>query len=228
MSINFKILNSHEWLLKLKKKLISIVLFLYFYKKSFNLRIYYPISNFDRYFLKRSKKNNRHSSIIINLSLFQNIFQPNISQSLKSRGMLRSRASLIVTDLLPLQTQPVLSENLSVVLCFRRVSRGNAAWRSSQATKALLPPPLPVSATLLTNVSWKRRSSFPLRAEKRWTRRELSPVSNPAVSFRGIRLRRRRVYVQSYGGAVTRSEHAKDHKDAGTSIIIAWTNKKKK
>lgn len=178
MSINFKILNSHEWVLKLKKKLISIVLFLYFYKKSFNLRIYYPISNFDRYFLKRSKKNNRHSSIIINLSLFQNIFQPNISQSLKSRGMLRSRASLIVTDLLPLQTQPVLSENLSVVLCFRRVSRGNAAWRSSQATKALLPPPLPVSATLLTNVPWKRRSSFPLRAEKRWTRRELSPVSN--------------------------------------------------
>lgn len=41
------------------------------------------------------------------------------------------------------------SENLSVALCFRRVSRGNAARRSSQATEAVLSSTLPVSATLL-------------------------------------------------------------------------------
>lgn len=78
------------------------------------------------------------------MCLFQNIFQP-ISKFKISIPRISNNH-----DLLPLQTQPVLSENLSVVLCFRRVSRGNAAWRSSQATKALLPPPLPVSATLLT------------------------------------------------------------------------------
>lgn len=41
------------------------------------------------------------------------------------------------------------SENLSVALCFRRVSRGNAARRSGQATEAVLSSTLPVSATLL-------------------------------------------------------------------------------
>jgi len=41
------------------------------------------------------------------------------------------------------------SENLSVALCFRRVSRGNAARRSGQTTEAVLSFALPVSATLL-------------------------------------------------------------------------------
>lgn len=41
------------------------------------------------------------------------------------------------------------SENLSVALCFRRVSRGNAARRSGQATEAVFSSALPVSATLL-------------------------------------------------------------------------------
>lgn len=41
------------------------------------------------------------------------------------------------------------SENLSVALCFRRVSRGNAARRSGQATEAVLSSTLPVSVTLL-------------------------------------------------------------------------------
>lgn len=42
------------------------------------------------------------------------------------------------------------SENLSVVPCFRRVSRGNAARRSSQTTQALLPSPVSMSAAILS------------------------------------------------------------------------------
>ncbi|CAG5099550.1 Protein of unknown function [Cotesia congregata] len=37
----------------------------------------------------------------------------------------------------------------SVFLCFRRVSCGNAAWWSSEATTILLAPPMPLSTTLL-------------------------------------------------------------------------------
>lgn len=140
----------------------------------------------------------------LSICLFQNIFQP-ISKFKISRHVTIPRISNN-HDLLPLQTQPVLSENLSVVLCFRRVSRGNAAWRSSQATKALLPPPLPVSATLLT-VSWKRCSSFPLV----WRNGERENFRRLKSGRSGIRLWRR-VYTcnrESYGGAVTHDEHAK-------------------
>ena len=122
----------------------------------------------------------------------------------RTTGTSRRRATRGGTTVLLLSQNaaPCSSENLSVVPCFRRVSRGNAARRPSQATKTLLPPSLSVFAALLT-VSSRRRCSLSSFArtngERKDCRRENRPIGHRPALPRGKYARS--CNRRSHGGA---------------------------